>query len=66
MWLFFKFENTTEKQVSKEYPAEQKLICVEEQHKKFKKHSAGSVSEDNRRINKIKNVWEGKSYNKSK
>lgn len=56
MWLFFKFENTTEKQVSKEYPAEQKLICVEEQHKKFKKHSAGSVSEDNRRINKIKNV----------
>ena len=58
MWLFFKFENTTEKQVSKEYPAEQKLICVEEQHKKFKKHSAGSV--DNRRINKIKNVWEGK------
>ena len=40
--------------MSKEYPAEQKLICVEEQHKKFKKHSAGSVSEDNRRNNKIK------------
>lgn len=41
-------------QVSKEYPSEQKLTCVEEQHKKFKKHSAGSVSEDNRRNNKIK------------
>ena len=54
MWLFLKFENTTEMQVSKEYPSEQKITCVEEQHKKFKKHSAGSVSEDNRRNNKIK------------
>ena len=34
-WFYFKCENTTEKQVSKEYPAEQQYICMQDQHQKF-------------------------------
>ena len=34
-WFHFKCESTTKEQVSKEYLAEQKYICIQDQHKKF-------------------------------
>ena len=34
-WFYFKCKNTTEKQVLKEYPAEQQYICTQDQHQTF-------------------------------
>ena len=35
IWFYFKCKSTTEKQFSKEYPAEQQYMCLQDQHQKL-------------------------------
>ena len=57
-WFNFKCENTTEEQVSKEYPVEQQHICMRDQQQKFESTLQSQYQKKSEEIKDLKEKYE--------